>query len=271
MRCSACSASGSTTGAATSADVEAGGGGRFATPEERAVSVAAKRVVRMVFRALDHLPPGEISIADIGRAIIAGDTAAGGAAVDRKRLASELVRRGVVASTEELDTPVDVEIAKGERGDPQVLVAGLGPAARAFAKRHRALLGIPDGRPFDVLPWIPLATPGAGGRERLAFRVRWTNEEEHDLGPRFSRRWVIPAGTTLVLEGPDGGRAATVLTTDGGKGMRVALRNLRRRADGPTTGCSSPASRGQRRWAPRSSLRAAASRSSCRARPDSCT
>ena len=41
----------------------------------RALFIGASRFQRMVFRALDYLPPGEISFADYGRAIIASDQA----------------------------------------------------------------------------------------------------------------------------------------------------------------------------------------------------
>ena len=90
------------------------------------------------------------------------------------------------------------------------------------------------------------------------------------MGPGFSRRWVVPAGTTLVLDGPDGARAATVLSTDADRGMRAdrdaMLRRWADEGDAP-----SAASQGPRRWAPRSSPPVAVGRSACRGRRDSCT
>jgi hypothetical protein len=212
-------------------DWEIGGHDRFAAPEEQAVSVAAKRTVRMVFRALDHLPPGEISLADVGRAIVAADVAGGGRAEDRARLASEFVRRGVVSSAAELDTPVNSKVAKLSEDDMAVLQADDG-AARAFADMNRTLLGIPAGRAFEVLPRHLLARTGPGGRRRLAFRVRWTNVEDHDLGPTFGSRWVVPAGTTLVLDTSGGGRAVTQLTSEASGAQRLdRAAMLRRWAD----------------------------------------
>jgi hypothetical protein len=199
-------------------DWEPGASERFALPEERAVSVAAKRVVRMLLRALDHLPPGELSLADVGRAIVAADAAASGRAVDRQRLVSEFVRRGIVSSGEELDTPVNVAIARLAGTDLPVLLTDE-DAARAFVEAHRELFGVPAGRAFEVLARRPMAPPGSGEGSRparLALPVRWANVEEHDVGPRFGGRWIVRAGTTAVLDASDGGRMVTLLKSDAG-------------------------------------------------------
>ena len=41
----------------------------------KALAISADHFKRMILRALDYLPPGEISFADYGRAIIAADQA----------------------------------------------------------------------------------------------------------------------------------------------------------------------------------------------------
>ncbi len=201
---------------------------RFATLDEKAVSVAARSTVRLVLRALDHLPPGEISFADLGRAIVAANAAAGGRAKDRDRLASEFVRRGIVRAATELETPVNFRISRLTDQDLDRLLED-DAEARAFADTHRSLLGIPAGHEFDLLPRQLLARTARGGHRQLALRVRWMNAEDHDLGPGFGRRWMVPAGATIVISSAGGGQASTLLRTDGSDALRLDRRAMLQR------------------------------------------
>jgi hypothetical protein len=192
---------------------------------------AARRVARIVFRALDYLPPGEVSFVDYGRAFL---TAA--AATYRRPqkeqgwLTDEFVRRGIVSTPEELTTEPSVMNLK--KTDFKQLVEDES-AAQSFVDQHSALLGIPARRKFEVLQ-PEVASRSFGSRQakdsgkELIFKVRWNMYEKHDLGKRFPSKWKVAQGTTLVLD-ISSGRILSLLTTDNNDRQRLERRALLRR------------------------------------------
>jgi hypothetical protein len=189
----------------------------------KALFIAAEQFKRMAFRALDYLPPGEVSFADYGRAIIAADQASHpDSAEGRERIREEFAKRHMAPSKEVLDVPVDPEPPAMKGLDLQALVAG-DWAAYDFANRHRDLLHIPADVPFRVWPRLDVTRLDyhRGGQKahlrECIFKVSWDQVEENDLGARFDRRRRVTVGTTLAMEWPsDGGtpRVRAVLTSD---------------------------------------------------------
>ncbi|HUE87083.1 MAG TPA: hypothetical protein VMO26_13490 [Vicinamibacterales bacterium] len=178
---------------------------------------AARRVARVTFRALDYLPPGEVSFADYGRAFLAAAAATYRRPEQEQNwLREEFVRRGIVESVAELD----VATASKERltGIDLSAIVEDEAAARRFAEDHRELLGLGTVSGFDVLPRA-VASRSLGSkrvedrRTELVFRVRWEEGETHDLGWAEPSAWAVPHGTTLVVE-PDSGAVLSCLTTD---------------------------------------------------------
>ena len=184
-----------------------------------ALATAANQFKRMVLRALDYLPPGEISFADYGRAIIAADQASHpDDPEEREAIVDEFVRRGLAPDRASLDVP----LSTGE-----TIAADLGTllrsdyAAYRFAEDHRALLHIPPAVPFEVAPRLeveklyyhrlPDGTLQGEVVRELLFKVWWLGEEANPLGDGGAGLEVA-VGTTLAVS-RDTGEIRFVLTS----------------------------------------------------------
>jgi len=203
----------------------------------RALYVAARQFERMVLRGLDYLPPGEVTFADFGRAILAADQASYDDETWRVWLRTAFAQRGIVKDERDLEVRTNFENEAVAKADLQGLV-GSDWVAYTFAEANRELLGIPGDAQFEVLPRVvvdgrfesPAATmdrvtgdrneaageptpqaadgdgtgfaePDRGGvpfRE-LLFKVRWSHVEDNppDLGAGQRR---VQTGTTLVID-----------------------------------------------------------------------
>ncbi len=173
----------------------------------KALALAVDQFKRLVFRALDYLPPGEVSFADYGRAILAADQAAHpevGAL--RQRLIEEFVHRHM-ASAAELRIETNVRVPAVEALDLDRLIES-DWAAYEFANANRELLGIPPGIHFRVRP--RLHTTKAiyrGARTRAEdtrvheclFKVSWDHKEPSGVAGLPGERQ-ITVGTTLVID-----------------------------------------------------------------------
>lgn len=116
----------------------------------KALWVSAQQFKRMTLRALDYLPPGDISFADYARAIIASDQASHPDDLEERAwLKEEFVKRGIVTDEQALlvTTPNldfgDVDLDRLLSDDA---------AARAFVEKQRTLLRVPNGSAFTVGP-----------------------------------------------------------------------------------------------------------------------
>ena len=171
----------------------------------KALFIAAEQFQRMVFRALDYLPPGEISFADYGRAIIASDQAAHpDSGQGRAWIREEFVRRGIVPHAEALDVPSPREEPALEQFDLQTLIES-DWAAYDFANRQRELLGIPAEIPFEVRPRLKTRKreyhrDGPVDVVECLFKVAWRESEPNPGGRWFTDERQITGGTTLAIE-----------------------------------------------------------------------
>ena len=161
---------------------------------------AARRVARIIFRALEYLPPGEASFIDYGRAfVIAARATYKQPQKEVRWLKQEFVRRGIIDSADELDCVYDGPGIKISKTLARQLVQD-NAAALNWVAQHRDIFNIPAGVEYTVLPCI-LAHKSLGARKQdeLFIKVSWDEIETHQLGADFRQQWAIRRGTTLAI------------------------------------------------------------------------
>jgi hypothetical protein len=188
-----------------------------ATPEQRrwsarrrvsgkALAVATSRFKRTLYRGLDYLPPGEVSFADFGRALIAADQASHpDSGEQREWLCREFVRRGIVRSARRLHVRTGFEYPALKRVNLETLVASDWAAYR-FANHHRRFLRIPRGHSFHVEPRLvveKLHYSGPAGRTRVReciFKVSWKRGEPCTPVGELPGQRQVTFGTMLAID-----------------------------------------------------------------------
>lgn len=173
-----------------------------------ALWIVKQRFKRMIFRALDYLPPSEISFADYGRAIIAADQASHpDDKQERNWIREEFVERGIVEKAEDLNTITNFDY-------PPLLELELDSfvqeendwLAYQFAEQNRDFLRIPkDAKRFRVRQRLDVTKKyykehkPESVRECI-FKVSWDKEEENSDNLRLPKKRQITVGTTLAID-----------------------------------------------------------------------
>lgn len=172
----------------------------------RALFIAGERFKRTVLRGLDYLPPGELTFADLGRAILASDEASHpDSAEQRQVLAREFHKRGIIASKSAINVDTNYEHAALDKIDFEELLRSDWAAYR-FADRWRRLLGIPRAIPFEVRPRLDVTKTyyhsGEGKNElrELLFKVAWTVTERSRVGGGLPKLRRLTRGSTLAID-----------------------------------------------------------------------
>ncbi|MFA6965249.1 hypothetical protein [Bosea sp. (in: a-proteobacteria)] len=170
----------------------------------KALFKAGEKLKRIVFRALDYLPPGEISFADYGRAVIAADTASNPEpSWERDFLKEEFVRRGIVAAARELD-PVVTDLVIPHDLDLDELVAD-DVVARRFVEANRDALMIPPDLDFELRPRLDVTKTtwrheiGQTTVREAILKVAWRQTQLIEkLG--VANAISVSYGTTLAID-----------------------------------------------------------------------
>ena len=189
-------------------------GGSRKSASGKALAVAAMIFRRMVLRGLDYLPPGEVTFADFGRAIIAADQASPGESRWRESLRSKFVERRIVPNEQAMDVATNVEHEAVRNASLQGLASSEWVAYK-FADHNRILLGIPDDAEFEVL-------------KRVLVDGRVKSPDEHaaaaDSSPEPAEAPVdrAPAAAVAAAPGPDGDDHPG----DGGENAGIPFREL---------------------------------------------
>ena len=188
----------------------------------RALGISSRRIARILFRALDYVPPAEATFADYARAVLWSDGIVypDDSTGYRKTLRDEFVERGIVGSQDELAAKPDADEV---RADLNNLVESEWYAF-GFAERNRKLLRIPPRTPFrlfprrDVLRRYYLGGDSHSTKREVVFQVTWQKNEENVGIPGVPPRRAVFQGTTLVLGGESDRRGRvpvlSCLTTD---------------------------------------------------------
>ena len=171
----------------------------------KALAIAALEFKRMMFRALDYLPPGEVSFADYGRAIVAADEASHPEDKEpRKWLADEFLRRCMASSRQALQVRTNYSHPALEGIDLDTLVES-DWAAYSFVHANRKLLGVPEGESFRVRPRLDVTKEYRQRGEKKNVRecilkVSWNVREPNRIHYPAPKRREITVGTTLAID-----------------------------------------------------------------------
>jgi hypothetical protein len=195
-------------GAAVRASRRESGDARNLSDQEIAVKalyVAAERFKRTLYRGLDYLPPGDVTLADLGRAIIASDQASHPDSGDQRQwIIEEFVSRGMAGSASDLALATNYT-------HPAVTALDLPSfvesdwVAYQFANGNRDLLHIPKDIPFEVRPRLDVTKlywhrDGEHEVRECLFKVSWTESEKSTTVGGLPPRRRVTVGTTLAID-----------------------------------------------------------------------
>ena len=177
-----------------------------------ALWVAGQKFKRMVLRALDYLPPGEISFADYGRAIVAADEVSHPhSPQERQWLVDEFKRRKIIKTKAAL---LEAGPDATRRNDLEKILAQTDLdtlvnsdwAAYEFTGRCRSLLGAPKSVPLRVRARQDVTKTywfGVGDEREVReciFKISWDAEEQNPRARGLPGKRQITMGTTLAID-----------------------------------------------------------------------
>jgi len=170
----------------------------FATLETTFIP-AARRVTRIIFRALDYLPPGEASFIDYGRAfVLAARTTYKRPQKELRWLKVEFVQRGIVDNEEDLEPAFNTQKIKITKSLAENIIED-DKTAMEFVATHRQLFEIPDD--FELLSrTIAYKAVGHRKQNELLIKLHWREIEQHEIGPDLGRKWSIRKGATVAID-----------------------------------------------------------------------
>lgn len=205
--------------------------------EAKALGVSARRIARILFRALDYLAPAEATFADYVRAVLVADVRAypEDESGYRRTFSDEFKKRGIPG---DLQLNLPTELLSVDLDD--LLESDW--TAYQFVDKHKGLLGVPAKGPFRVFPRRESQRRyyvGEGKREtrrEVVLQVTWEASEPNGGVLSLPSSRAVFKGTTIVIDGRADGRGRypvlSCLSTDSGD-HQVAARTeaVRRLAD----------------------------------------
>jgi hypothetical protein len=170
----------------------------------RALGICALQFGRIMLRALDYLPPGEVSFRDYVWAVVASDTVSNpDTSGPRDLLMSEFTRRGVPVNPESITAELYLNAPQLKDIDRRMLVDS-DWAAFDFVSRNRELFNIPADVPFRLRPRLDVTKSyfrrsGEEEKRELIFKVSWDADEANPIGRSYPSMRTLTVGTTLAI------------------------------------------------------------------------
>ena len=201
-----------------------------AAAANKALATAHIVARRLLLRGIDYLPPGDLSFADVGRASLAAERAARPDPTPVRRqqqraFAQRFVDRLVVPSVRALQSARPTALDVPSEQVPQLHSSDW--SAYAYVTAHRALLGIPAGTAFTVLPRVDATKVVGGAKEgvvptqrELILKVAWNHVERVVQNGRGATQRLLRTGATVVLGWEDGRCLALVRSDVTGRRQR---------------------------------------------------
>jgi hypothetical protein len=194
-------------------------GGDFSA-SGRALAEAVTRFQRLVFGAVDYLPPGEASFSEYGRALsteVKDSFVTWGA--ESHWLAQELKRRRVITANDEIQKNEPERLSAARTLDVDRLIRS-DTEAHQFVSRHRTLFNIPPRVPIIVHPRYLTHKTSGWGKEwdgtamssEVLLKVSWEKVEEDSFDRKFPTARSVTCGSTVILNYQ--GYACHLLSTD---------------------------------------------------------
>ena len=200
----------------------------------RALGICHRQFGRIMLRALDYLPPGEVSFRDYAWAVVASDMVSNpDSPGPRNRLMSEFTRRGVPIDASTVASELDID-APGLEGVDRRLLVESDWAAFDFVTRNRALFNMPRDVPFRLRPRLDVTKTyrqrsGEVEVRELIFKVSWEADEPNPIGRSYPSTRTLTVGTTLAIAWDSPrirARLTHELTQDQAKDRTEMLRQL---------------------------------------------
>jgi hypothetical protein len=194
-------------------------------PARWQAAYAVNRLLSLIYKGLDWLPPGEASFAELIRAMVVADQAYLPRHPAARGMLLRCARERHVLRGK-LPKDATLGLVEGNHDNLFSLLRSSSEARREFVDRHRETLGIPPAAPVRVVcrmsalyepPLIPDPTRSesfflspvvtrrelAAQSELLLVKLRWKSTEPNDLGGAWGRMRRFKAGATVVLD-PEG-------------------------------------------------------------------
>jgi hypothetical protein len=208
-----------------------GGPKRVSDQTRWRTTYAVNRLLGLIYKGLDWLPPGEASFAELIRAMVVADEVyLPKVSTARGMLIRAALQRHILREAPGKDATGG--LAEGHHGNLFELLRSSARARREFVERHREALGIAPGAPVRVVcrlrdVYEPALVPDerqgesfflrpvlkrrerAGRSKHLVVKLRWWCTEANDLGAAWGRARRFKAGATVLFD--QEGRVRAVL------------------------------------------------------------
>jgi len=172
----------------------------------KALRIASKWFQQTILRALDYLPPGEVSFLDYGKAVLAVDQMIQAESQEAEWIREEFTHRGIVSDSSAFNMLTNFRFKPLEKIDLRA-IASSDWVAYSFVNKHRDFFGIPAQEQFRVLPRLETTKLYQQSKNKapvpvreLILKVSWSRPEDANSGAPFAGNRSLTVGVTLAID-----------------------------------------------------------------------